>query len=458
MKLGICTLGCIAKVSLGFKSLQNQFYYLSKEQIRHYNLKRKHLRPIFRLADLDTGKYNQSGPAKQWLFYCKEKEQDLRGTGALAYIRTMEKVPATEKKQTGRRQTIKQVLEAQNPGGFWYAPKAQPHEAHIWLRKAFNTVYSPFIFEHAAVVDQRCNYVIPTDGVDWKELAAFLTSSLFALSAESFGAASMGAGALELATEQIRDLKAVDLRSLKEDAYAKRELVELAESVWTSTKPINWEERGRPPQEVQALDKWLLARMGTAVTLDRLYSDLLRTMKSRLVVARDKDAQTQKHQQMDISSLGHSIAESVRPLLESCSFPDSFVEPGTSVQALDFSGPGTLEIESHPMMGQVALAVRDGAAVLFESQMQRSVAQVIIRALLLGRRKFSVPMDEVAATATLKAFHKWFPNVLDRISTACATSAVGTSYEDRVYQAALDALHLDPNLLEPEFFGTATIR
>ena len=94
----------------------------------------------------------------------------------------MERQPAAEKKQAGKHQTIKDALQAQGRGGgIWYMPKAQMHEMNIWLRKAFNTVYSPFIFDQGKVVDQRCNYILPADGIDWKVLAAVLTSSLFSL-------------------------------------------------------------------------------------------------------------------------------------------------------------------------------------------------------------------------------------------------------------------------------------
>ena len=454
MKLGVCNFGDIAKVSLGFKSLQNQFFYVSAEEVKKYDIENKYLKPIFQLGDLDSDKYKQTVKAVQWVFYCKDKEGDLKGTGALRYIRAMEKIPAAEKKQGGKRQTIRQALQAQNPGGLWYAPKAQLHEVNIWLRKAFNTIYSPFIFDPGQAVDQRCNYVVPLEGsgIEWKELAAFLTSSLFALSAESFGAASMGAGALELATTQIRDLRVVDLRDLKDDA-AKKELIRLAEAVWEKTKPVDWDETDRPPQEVQDLDKFLLSAMETRVTLDRLYADLVRTMKVRLTVAQDKDAQMKKHQQIDIGTVARSVAESVRPLLESRSFPDAFVEPGAGMQPLDFSKAGKLEIECHPMMGMDTLIVRNGSETLFEAQIERSIIQVIIKALLLGRRNFSFPLGEAAAEATLKEFANWFPKVLDKIATGCGMSAVGTSYEERVYFAVLEALHLDPAILEPEFFG-----
>ena len=452
-KLGVCNLEDIATIGLGFKSLQNQFYYVKKETIKRYGIKKPHLRPIFQLGDLNPDKYMQTVKPVQWVFYCKDKEQDLHNTGSLHYIRAMEKVPAKEKKQSGKHQTIRQALQAQtSEGGTWYMPKAQLHEVNIWLRKAFNTVYSPFIFEKAAALDQRCNYIVPKESIDWRELAAFLTSSLFALSAESFGATSMGAGALELATTQIHELRTVDLRDLK-DASAKKDLVTLAESVWTKTEPVNWEEIERPPQEVQDLDKWLLSKMGTSVTLDRLYSDLVRTLSVRLTVAEDKNVQTKKGQQVDIATVARGVAETVRPLLESKSFPDAFIDRSSTTQSLDFSRAGKLEIESHPMMGQSTLVVRNGSDVLFEGQFPRSVAQVIIKSLLLGRRKFSYPVDATSAEAALKEFSKWFAKVLDKITTGCGMSAVGTSYEDRVHVEVLRVLHLDPNIVEPEFFG-----
>jgi len=457
MKLGVCKFEDIAKVGLGFKSLQNQFFYVSRSEIKRYAIEDQFLRPIFRLPDLQGGNYKQTVGLTQWVFYCKEKEADLRGTGALRYLRAMEKVPATEKKQGGKPQTVKQALQAQtSAGGLWYAPKAQLHPANIWLRKAFNTVYSPFIFDPAKAVDQRCNYALPHDEIGWKELASVLTSSLFALSAESFGAASMGAGALELATTKIQELKIIDLRGLKERT-ARKDLVALGEAVWEKTTPVDWADTEIPPQEVRDLDKWLLRAMGVRISPDRIYSDLVRTMKARLAVAKDKDVQTKRHLQIDIATVAQSVADSVRPLLESRTFPDSFIEPGAMLQPIDFTRAGKLELESHPMMVETSLSIRNGSHTLFDNQLRRSVAQVIIKAVLLGRRKFSYPIDDSVASVALKDFATWFPKVLEKIATGCGMSAVGTSYEERLNAAVLGVLGLDPNIIQPEFFGHATL-
>jgi hypothetical protein len=80
----------IATVSLGFKSLQNGFFYVSKATIDTYGIEKRFLVPILRLRrDLDSTSYQQKAKNKLWLFYCREQENDLRGTGALRYIEAM---------------------------------------------------------------------------------------------------------------------------------------------------------------------------------------------------------------------------------------------------------------------------------------------------------------------------------------------------------------------------------
>jgi hypothetical protein len=459
MKLGTCRLDQIAQVGLGYKSLQNQFFYLSAETVAKFGIEKKFRRDLYQLADLDASKYMQAKKPRVCVFYCKAQLQDLSGTGALKYIRAMEKIPATERKQTSVTQDIRTALEAQtSKGGTWYMPKALLHKQNIWLRKAFAKVYSPYLFETPAAVDQRCNYVEPIEGLDWKLVAAVLSSSLFALSAESFGNSNLGAGALEVATNMLRGLRVVDVRSLK-DTKAENDLIDLAKAVWSQTSPIDWTDCAEPPTEVKNLDKWLLSRMQSTVSLERLHADIAATLRSRLVLAEDKGQQTHKTEQVNIHTVSSSIAETVRPLLESAQFPESFADYLTPVLTFNFGNRPELEIECHPMMDQAVLIVKsESGETLLEGQYHRSIAQVIVKALLLGRREFSSPDDAHAAELALQQFQSWFSKVTERITDGCAASSVGTSYEQHVYRAVLTELHLDPNITSPEFFGSTRIR
>jgi hypothetical protein len=206
-----CTLTEIASVGLGFKSLQNQFFYLDQKTISLYGIEREYLSPLFRLKDLDSKAFLQVNTPSVYLFSCDRPESDIRGTKTLSYIRVMASRPASAKKQAGEPQSIREALSAQG-GTYWYAPKASPHNSHIWLRKAFDSIYAPFLFETSVPFDQRCNYISPRKGISWKLVAAVMTSSLFALALESYGSASMGAGALEVPTKKLRELRVVDVR------------------------------------------------------------------------------------------------------------------------------------------------------------------------------------------------------------------------------------------------------
>lgn len=275
------TLGQIARVSLGYKSLQNEFYYVDKATIAAHGIEPRFREPIVMLGDLDGQHFFQRPAAARWVFLCRETE--LRGTGALRYIEAMAARPVAQRKQSGPARTIREVLAAQG-GGLWYGPKARPHVAHIWLRKAFDSVYAPLLFEQAAVVDQRCNYLDPVAGLSWELLAAVLTSSVFAYTLEICGAASMGGGALEAATTRLRTYPVLDPRPLAPEGRA--ELLRLARAVWAEERPLDWgAEEFRPGPRLTALDAWVLARAGVDVSTEQLHADLREACRTRIRVA-----------------------------------------------------------------------------------------------------------------------------------------------------------------------------
>jgi hypothetical protein len=190
----------------------------------------------------------------------------------------------------------------------------------------------------------------------------------------------------------------------------------------------------------------------------QVYADLVATLKSRLTVAADKDVQTRKGEQINIGTVANGIAETVRSLLESRRFPESFIDGGANTTPLDLSHTEQLVVECHPMMADATLIIKgDTGNVLLEGQLPRSIAQVIVKALLMGRRKFSHPTEIGAAETALKGLAEWLPKVLNRIAVGCGMSAVGTSYEEDVYNAVLDTLHLDRHVASPEFYGEIRI-
>lgn len=456
MTLGICALGELAQPGLGFKSLQNHFFYLDRNTIESYDIEKIFLRPIYRFKDLAANNYWQTAKASQYLFFCNRKESDLRGSGALRYIRAMASRPAVEKKQTGKRQSIQEVLEAQS-GGLWYAPKAKPNQAHIWVRKAYGSVFAPFLFSTPRVVDQRCNFLEPKPGIDWEVIAAILSSSLFTLAVESSGGSSLGAGALEVPTKKLPEVLIPDVRHLTNPEQSELKL--LAQNVWEKASPIDWRAKQRPGPENQKLDSWFLAKLATTATKERLYKDIADTCRARLRMAAEKEVRVKAGTRHDVEAVAAGIASAVRPLLDGRLFPEGFGPSRTSFNTYDLSHAKILAVECQPVMTNTLLTVTDADSheLLLKQELPRHTAEVLVRALLMGRRIFRLPMEDAAAAACLDEFQKWFPSVLHKIEEGCRSSALGTRFEDEVTAAALKKLSLDQRMQNQDVYGTFLI-
>ncbi|HEY0307839.1 MAG TPA: hypothetical protein VGB94_06750 [Acidobacteriaceae bacterium] len=436
----------LAHAALGYKSLQNNFFYVGKDTIETYGIEKQYLKPIFMLRDLDSAKYIQAPVPRLWLFHCQEEERDLRGTGAYRYIQTMSEHAATQRKQSGPVQTIREALELQG-GQLWYAPKATAHHQRLWLRKAFDGVFAPFIFKKAVLVDQRCNSLSPVDGVHQDSVAAVVTSTLFAYSLEINGSASMGAGALEAGTTRLRSFPVFDVRQLSATEHTT--LKHLAQEVWDNETPLNWTDAPKAGKHLRTLDKWLLARAGNPITLETLYRDLGSVCAERILVASDKTRTTKKHKNESIASVAKSIAETIARLLESRRFPEDFGALGIGHDAVSITAPreAIRKIELHPFMHTAELTLRgDGREPLFQVSLDMNVAEAIVRALLAGRSTFVITNDAKIAGVAVSEYLTWLANIEKKLEEGITNSALGTGYEEQLTAEVFKLLGINPLL------------
>ena len=430
------TLG-IAK--LGYKSLQNAFYYVDRATIEQYEIETWFLVPILMLKSLNGRKYLQKRKNETWLFCCRRNLVDLRGTGARRYIQSMAKRGATQRKQSGRNQTIREALEAQG-GTLWYAPRARPTKHHIWLRKAIDGVFAPYIFSKAALVDQRCNSITPNENIEWEELATVLTSTIFSYCVEINGAASMGAGALEASTRKLLEYPVFDIRTLS--CRSRRKLVALGNAVWKNSVPVDWTNSDdEPGEELKRLDSWLLKKCGARVSHDELYRDFRAVCTARISVAKDKGKKIRKQQEDSIGSVADSIVNAVGPKVESRNFPEDFA---TSVE-LDLRYDFGNEVLEHISMEQffdtmrVVVTSQSGKRV-YDEQLDLAVADALVRALLWGRTKFRVSSNGKKMMVAVKKFIAWFSAIDGEIEQYISESAFGTGYEMRLREEVYSRL------------------
>ena len=434
-----CRLDDVSNIALGYKSLQNNFFYIDASKRSAFSIETRFLRPLIRMVDIDAKKFMQGIDPNVFLFFCQDPESDLRGTHALKYIRALADVPARQKKQSLQPYTIREVLEKQG-GKYWYSPKATPHRANLWIRKAFNGVFSPFIFGSEVTFDQRANSVIPETESEWRLIGAVLSSSIFSLAVESEGVAAMGAGALELATTLLRDVKVPDIRQLS--SAQKKRVIQLSEDVWTNDSPCDWRIDNEPGKRTQKLDEWWLSYLKTPVGLREVYDDLSNTCRDRILIAADRTITSKTATTANIRSIAEAIAKNVRGLLDSYQYPESFCSPADEMLDFEF-GAESLTVRLDRFLSVVCLLVEniDGHPIL-EKELPAPVAEVILRALLLGRRRFAVPTDPKVAKKCVDEFFPWIAKIKGKIDDGWRNSALGTQFEERVLRAVYSELQI----------------
>ena len=432
-------LGELADVHLGYKSLQNQFYYVKEETIQAYGIENQYVQPILKLDDIEPDRFRQSGSTETYVFICDSSLADIRGSGARKYIETMRERPAASPKQATGYRTIEQVLRKQS-GSTWYAPKAVLHRSHIWLRKAVHGTYAPLVFEDAQVLDQRCNYINPRNGLQWTELAAMLTSSVLALSVEAEGSASMGAGALELPTTKLARLHVPDIRGLSRKE--RRRLVQLARTVWDGEEPVNW--IGSDPQISEALrdlDQFVLDQFSDGLSAQQLYLGIKTSVATRRRVAEAKGKAQKAAKKADVAAVAEGILKGVKGQTDAARFPESFVVEDCVTRPLELDPQQPYSLHQQPFLSTVLVRVEDADGhIAYEDSFAQAVGEVLVRALMLGRRKFDFPNEEAIALAALSKFFGWIRPILDALEEACVNSSLGTRYERAVRRAAYHQL------------------
>ena len=437
------SLSALANVSLGFKSLQNSFYYVNQGTIDTYDIENRFLAPILMRKAMESRAYFQLPRPEQWLFNCRDRKEDLRGTGALKYIEAMADRSAARKKQAGKSQTIREALEAQG-GGIWYAPKASVNKHRIWVRKAIDGVFAPYLFKDSALVDQRCNSISPAEDIGWKDLAAALTSTLFAYSVEINGSASMGAGALEAPTRKLRDYPVANIRALSKGE--RKTLVSLADAVWTRESPVDWSVGSSSPgSALQELDGWLLKKCKREVSIKTLYDDLSAVCMSRILVANDKVKKTKKRKADSIGSVAESIVRRIAPKLSTRNFPEDFVNEAQLDISFNFDRRSISRITISPLLDRYDITVitKTGQAA-YEGELIQPVAEAIIRSLLWGRSIFSVSSDRDLMSDAVSGFIAWVADIESEIGSLIADSALGTGYEDALKVEVFARLGIHP--------------
>jgi hypothetical protein len=442
-------LGDYFEVALGYKTLMNDFFYLDQDTINIWKIEEKFLRPILRLADLDSTAYRQPASGKIKLFYCTVEQGDLRGTGAGKYIDWAERQETGAKKQSGARMTWREALEKQG-GAYWWRPKAALKPTKIALRKAIDVLHAPFIFSAPVNVDQRLYAVKPKESVDEGLSTAYLCSSLFALALEVNADLGLGAGVLTLGVRSLIDLPCPDLgKSLEPKALAA--LAKALEALLETAPPSALEVR--TGSAMRQLDIELMAILGFSdLKVNDVRSEVARLTASRKLLASERSSLALASANLDVQAVADSIFEKLKPWLSGRRFPEDFQSKEDLVHVTMPNVP--LSADTMVMLGQCELKILQAdqsRKVLFSASYDSAVAELILRSLQMGRRDFHVVATHERALAALDQLEDYLDELQLRLDSAISETGIGPRWEGEIRRRVLDQAKLDLRELRRPF-------
>lgn len=435
-----------ARIRLGYKSLQNDFFYVNKETIDRFRIESQYLVPVLRLRDLDHKAYFQNVTPKVWVFYCKEEPADLRGTGASRYI------------EWGRLQTTKPRKQSEKPVRFpdapalqsqkhWYWPAAPLHKTKIAVRKGISEIYAPFLFKSPAVVDQRCQLVTP-DGVTNELLSAYLASSLFALALETNADLGLGEGVLTLATTSLRSLPTIDLSSIgAKDA----KLIDQAFQALAATTPPTAKGLSKNDKQRQ-LDSAFLKALGLQESqVGELHEGVRMLSFARTSKAGRRASMRAVGEKANIAAVIENVATSLGAWLQIRRFPEGFSNTAGGPKLTFTDRP--LEVTMQPFLGSCNVTVESDRGKEYEETISIEQAEVLLRALQMGRRKLTLPATDAECRSALKAFQAFLDEFEGELIDKFADVGLGERHRDAVYGGVLNKVNMPLDSLRDPFEG-----
>jgi hypothetical protein len=232
-------------------------------------------------------------------------------------------------------------------------------------------------------------------------------------------------------------------------------LVSLAEQVWETPAPIDFGKGIPSDKATLGLDNYVLELIGKPVRLQDLYSDLHSTVKMRIEKAKTRKLGSRVQETANVNEVAVSIATTIRPSLESHRFPEDFYPANRTQQTIEIPSHCELTLTAERFMTHGHLKVEDVSGKVFlEVSDSAHQVELITRALMLGRRRFSIPVEEELMLAAIKGLFPWRDSINQEIDQGVNASALGTRFEGQLKDAILHELGITTSAFASEVWGT----
>jgi len=319
----------VAEVRFGIKPGVTEFFFLTEEKIKHWEIENKFTAPIIRTPKEAFGIAIDTNDLKHKMLLCRDDIKNLRKyKGVYSYIKWGEK-------QTTKNGTLWSDVPSVKGRKYWYDLGVREIADGFWPEMYYDSYR--VILNNAKVYETDKFYGITSKNKKYANLLiAILNSSIMQIQRELIGFHSLGEGVLKAAVYEVEDLLLPKLKELSEER--KKVILKAFDKLLARpVKPIFEEVKMK---DRQALDIAVLEALGLDPKkyLKPLYEGLTDMVRERIDLAKSRKKVKQVKTQRDIEKLKEQVIEEIISN-GAKKFPEEFLDSKHLKDAREISIP-----------------------------------------------------------------------------------------------------------------------
>ncbi|HHT9120556.1 MAG TPA: HsdM family class I SAM-dependent methyltransferase [Candidatus Hypogeohydataceae bacterium YC41] len=404
----------VAEIRRGYTTGINEFFYLTKNQIRHWGIEKEFLAPVIKSPKESQSILLSKDNLDTFVFLCHLSKNDLKKThknGALSYIQWGEQQVTRERK--GKGGGVK-YPDAPTVKGrkLWYALPIY-ELGQIYWTKSYDDTFLQRFSRQKLVADQRVYQVGGKHNVKPETLAAILNSTLFSLFVELGGRVNLGEGALDTTVEEVQEeIYCPDIRLF--DKEISKKINQAFDNLLTRPiKPIFEEVKEK---DRQRLDSLVLQAIGLDPKkyLKPIYDGLCELVRERIELARMRKKVQQARTERDVEKIKEQLLSNILPEGPK-KFPEEFLPSLKKEDFQEISIPASPLKLGRYFFGRQEVISEDG----FNYQ-ARSVEEA--KFIIYSQRPDSfivrVPKNDIAISKAVMEYEKYLRELKDEFFAA----------------------------------------
>jgi len=400
---GFVPLKQVADVRRGITTGINEFFYLTKEQAKHWGIERRFLKPVIKSPKECEGITLKPKDLSLFAFICHQDRSELKGTKALKYIRWGER----QKTNDGRRwPEVESVKGRRN----WYElPKREP--ARLLPPMVTGSSQRCIVNSCRAQVDHNLFEVLCDDKDVMEGLAIYLNSGPGFLAKELTGRANLGDGALKVEGIDWKRILVPNkriLRRLRKEAGAR--------FVAVSGRKIQEVRKEGKKKDRAAFEESVVDCVGLPKeAAAEVMAAVVELVEERHLLPKLRSARKKKRVEQDLEKLREEVIEEL--LANGVErFPDAFVKAGAKTEW------GEVSIAAEEIkLGETGIGVEeicDGEGTHLMEIRGGEKAKYIVYAKHKGEQVVRVPRSEIVIKKAVQDYEFYVREIRDNLYTS----------------------------------------